>query len=101
MKLLQKKLEDDRRRLEEQFRTDMETQRVFMQDMMTTNIVELRIGRQAIIDQNQTLQDTITSMNEDRERRDGQMLELQNQITVLANRPPDPQPRKTGPCVIL
>ena len=101
MKLLQKKLEDDRRRLEEQFRTDMETQRVFMQDMMTTNIVELRIGRQAIIDQNQTLQDTITSMNEDMERRDGQMLELQNQITVLANRPPPPQPSIDSPCVIL
>ena len=101
MKLLQKEQEDDRRRLEEQFRTDMETQRVFMQDMMTTNIDELRIGRQAIIDQNQTLQDTITSMNEDMERRNSQMLKLQNQITVLANRPPPPQPKKSDGCVIL
>ena len=94
MKLLQKKLEDDRRSLEKQFRTDMDTQRVFLQDMMTTNINETRTARQAINDQNQTLQDTVRSMNENMERRDGQMLELQNQITVLAN-------RKTGPCVIL
>ena len=59
MKFLQKKLEDDRRRLEEQFRTDMEAQRVFMQDMMTTSIDELRSEKQAIIDHNQILVGTI------------------------------------------
>ena len=45
--------------MEEQFRTDMEAQRVLMQDMMTANMDELRSERQAIIDQNQTLVDTI------------------------------------------
>ena len=96
MKLLQKKLEDDRRSLEKQFRTDMETQRVVMKDMMTANMEKMRIGTQAIIDQNQTLQDTlldtVRNMNEDRERRDGQILELQSQIAKQAKR---------GPCVIL
>ena len=52
-------MEEDRRRLEEQFRTDMETQRVLMQDMMTANMNELRSERQATIEQNQILLDTI------------------------------------------
>ena len=95
MKLLQEKREEDRRRLEEQFRTDMETQRVLMQDM-TDNMDELRSENQAITDQNQTLQVTITSMTEAMERRDGQMLALQNQITALAN-----PPEEDGGCVIL
>ncbi|KAK2568140.1 hypothetical protein P5673_007125 [Acropora cervicornis] len=38
-----------------------------------------------MIDQNQTLQDTIRSMNEAMERRNGQILELQNQVIKLAN----------------
>ena len=59
MKLLQKKMEEDRRRLEEQFRTDMETQRVLMLDMMTANMNELRSERQATIELNQILLDTI------------------------------------------
>ena len=59
MKLLQKKMEEDKRRLEEQFRTDMETQRVLMQDMMTANMNELRSERQATIEQNQILLDTM------------------------------------------
>ena len=59
MKLLQKKMEEDRRRLEEQFRIDLETQRVLMQDMMTANMDELRSERQAIIDHNQILRHTM------------------------------------------
>ena len=59
MKLLQKKMEEDRRRLEEQFRTDMETQRVNMQDMMTAYTDEQRSERQAIFDQNQILVHTV------------------------------------------
>ena len=101
MKLLQEKREEDRRRLEEQFRTDMETQRVLMQDLLTANMDELRWENQAITDQNQTLQDTITSMNEAMERRNGQMLALQNQITTLANRPPSSPSEEDGPCFFL
>ena len=51
MKLLQKKLEEDRRRLEEQFRADMGVQRELMEDMRTANMDE----RQAFFDKNQTL----------------------------------------------
>ena len=101
MKLLHEKQEEDMRRLEHQHREDIEAQRRHMNDIMTTNFNELQIEKQAIIDQNQTLQDTIRSMNEAMDRRNDQILELQNQITKLANRPPPPQPRKTGPCVIL
>ena len=59
MKLLQEKRDEDRRRWEEQFRTDMETQRVLMQDMMTANMDEQRSERQAIFDQNQVLVHTM------------------------------------------
>ena len=59
MKLLQKKMEEDKRRLKEQIRIDLETQRVLMQDMMTANKDELRSERQAIIDQNQILLHTM------------------------------------------
>ena len=52
-------MEEDRRRLEEQFRTDMETQRVNMQDMMTAYMDEQRSERQAIFDQNQILVHTV------------------------------------------
>ena len=45
--------------MEEQFRIDLETQRVLMQDMMTANMDELRSERQAIIDQNQILVHTM------------------------------------------
>ena len=59
MKLLQKKMVEDRRRLEEQFRTDVETQRVLMQDMMTAIMDEQRSERQASFDQNQILVHTM------------------------------------------
>ena len=92
MKLLQKKQEENKRRLEEQFRADMQSQREQMKDMMTANMDELRSERQAMIDQYQTLQDTIRSMNEAMERRNGDMLEIQKQVIKLANRPPPPEP---------
>ncbi|XP_015762113.1 PREDICTED: guanylate-binding protein 4-like [Acropora digitifera] len=88
MKVLKEKQEEDKRRLEEQFRADMQSQREQMKDMMTANMNEQRLERQAMIDQNQTLQGTIRSMNEAMERQNGQILEVQNQITELANRPP-------------
>ncbi|XP_015767930.1 PREDICTED: nucleoporin GLE1-like isoform X1 [Acropora digitifera] len=56
-------MKEDRRRLEEQFRTDMETQRVLMQDMMTANMNELRSEMQATIELNQILLDTIEEQN--------------------------------------
>ena len=94
MKLLQEKREEDRRRLEEQFRADMQSQREQMKDMMTANMNELRSERQAMIEQSQTLQDTIRSVNEAMERRDGQIRELKDQVMKLANRPPPPQPKR-------
>ena len=47
MKLLLRKMEEDKRRFEEQFKTQREV------------MEEMRIGTQAIIKQNQTLKDTL------------------------------------------
>ncbi|XP_068722043.1 guanylate-binding protein 7-like [Montipora capricornis] len=99
MKLLQEKQEEDRKRLEEQFRADMETQRQQMSDMMAANMNELRADRQAILDQNKTLQDTISSMEEAMNSRNEQMQELQQQMIEIANRPPPSPP--SGGCLIL
>ena len=90
MKLLQEKLEEDRRRLEEQFRSDMEAQRELMEDMRTANMDE----RQAFFDKNQTLVNTIGSMKEAMDRKDDQIEEL---VAQNANRPPSPSP----PCHFL
>ena len=99
MKLLQEKQEEDRKRLEQQFRADMETQRQQMSDMMAANMNELRADRQAILDQNKTLQDTISSMEDAMNSRNEQMQELQQQMIEIANRPPPPPPK--GVCLIL
>ena len=99
MELLKEKQEEDRKRLEEQFKADMEAQREQMQNMMTANMDELRKDREAIIEQNQTLKESIESMYNSMEQRNGQIAELQKQIVALANRPP-PNPPKGG-CVIF
>ena len=85
--------------MEEQFKADMEAQREQMSNMMTANMDELRKDREAIIQQNQTLKETMEQMHQSMEHRNAQMIELQKQITALANRPPPPPPK--GGCVIL
>ena len=97
MKVLQEKREEDRRRLDEQHRAELEAQRRQMQDMMTANMGELRSQRQAMIDQNRTLQDTIRSMNETMERRNGQIEALIKQVADLALAKPPPPPPRKGP----
>ena len=99
LKVLQEKREEDRRRLDEQYRADLEAQIRQMPDMMTANMGELRSQRQAMIDQNRTLQDTIRSMNETMERRNGQLEALIKQVAVLAlAKPPPPPPPKRRWC---
>ena len=101
LKVLQEKREEDRRRLDEQYRADLEAQIRQMQDMMIANMGKLRSQRQAMIDQNQTLQDTIRSMNETMERRNGQIAALIKQVADLAlAKPPPPPPPKRGWCNI-
>ena len=99
MELLRIK-QEERRRLEEQFKADMEAQREQMSNMMAANMDEPRKDREATIQHNQTLKETMGQMHQSMEQRNAQMIELQKQITALANRPPPPPP-KSGGCVIL
>ena len=101
MELLKAKQEEDRKRLEEQFKADMEAQREQMQNMMTANMEELRKDREAIVEQNQTLKETIESMHQSMEQRNAQITELQKQIIAIALRPPPPPPSGGGGCIIL
>lgn len=56
MELLKTKQEEDRRRLEEQFKENLETQRDQMENMMTANMQEMKQDREAVLSQNRTLQ---------------------------------------------
>ena len=100
MELLKAKQEEDRQRLEEQFRADMEAQRLQMQNMMTANMDELRKDREAIAEQNQTLKQTMDQMREATDQRNAQITELQKQIIAIASRPPPPPPSGRGLCII-
>ena len=99
MEILKVKQDEDRRRLEEQFRADMEAQREQMHNMMTANMEELRKDREAIVEQNHTLKETMEQMRQSMDKRNDQIAELQKQIVALANRPP-PRPPSKPICVI-
>ena len=99
MELLRIKQEEDRRRLEEQFKADVEAQKEQMCNMMAANMDELRKDREAVIQQNQTKKERMEQMYQSMEQRNAQVIEFQKQITALANRPPPPPPK--GDCVIL
>ena len=100
MELLKAKQEEDRQRLEEQFRADMEAQRLQMQNMMTANMDELRKDREAIAEKNQTLKQTMDQMREAMDQRNAQITELQKQSIAIASRPPPPPPSGRGLCII-
>ncbi|KAL9978831.1 hypothetical protein ACROYT_G016400 [Oculina patagonica] len=102
MELLRAKQEEDRKRLGEQFREDMEAQRLQMQNMMTANMDELRKDREAIVEQNQTLKQTMEQMRQSMEQRNDQIAELQKQIIAIKSRPLPPAPSGgRGGCVLL
>ena len=100
MELLKAKQEEDKQRLEEQFRADMEAQRVQMQNMMKANMDELRKDREAIVEQNRTLKQTMDQMREAMDKRNDQITELQKQIIAIKSQPPPPPPPRGG-CMIL
>ncbi|XP_058943961.1 guanylate-binding protein 7-like [Pocillopora verrucosa] len=88
MEILKAKQEEDRKRLEEQFKADMEAQREQMHNILTANMEELRKDREAIVQQNQTLKESMEQMRQSMEKKNEQIVELQKQIVALANRPP-------------
>lgn len=101
MELLVAKQKEDRQRLEEQFRADMEAQKDQMQNMMTANMDELRKDREAIANQNLTLKQTMDQMRESMDKRSQQITDLQKQIIAIQCRPPPPPPPSGGGCAIL
>ena len=101
MELLKAKQEEERRRLEEQLRTDMEAQRDQMQNMMRANMEQLQRERQNVVDQNRTLQEALSNMQRSMNERNGEIANLQRQIQQIANRPPPSPPKKKKGCVVM
>ena len=98
-KILKAKQEEDRKRLEEQFKPDMEAQRERMHNIMTANMDVLQKDREAIFQQNQTFKEAMERTQKLMNERNDQIIELQKQIIALLKRPPSPPP-KEGICVI-
>ena len=94
MKILKAKQEEDRKRLEEQLKADMEAQGEQMYNIMTANMRELRKDREAILQQNQTFKETMERTQKIMNEKNDQIIELQKQIVALLKR------QKEGICVI-
>ena len=87
MKILKAKQEEDRKRLEEQFKPDMEAQRERMHNIMTANMDVLQKDREAIFQQNQTFKEAMERTQKLMNERNDQIIELQKQIIALLKRP--------------
>lgn len=99
MEILKAKQEEDIKRLEEQFKVDIEAQREQMHNMMTANMYVLQKDREAILQQNQTLKEIMEEMQLLMNKRNDQFVELQEQIFALLKKPPSPPPKK-GFCAV-
>ena len=94
MEILKAKQEEDIKRLEEQFKVDIEAQREQMRNMMTANMDVLQKDREAILQQNQTLKEIMEEMQLLMNKRNDQFVELQTQIIALLKKPPSPPPKE-------
>lgn len=101
MELLKVKQEEERRRLEEQLRSDMEAQRDQMQNMMRANMEQLQRERQGVVDQNRTLKEALDGMQRSMDERNNQIANLQRQIQEIANRPPPAPPKRKRGCIVM
>ena len=101
MELLKVKQEEERRRLEEQLRSDMEAQRDQMQNMMRANMEQLQRERQGVVDQNRTLKEALDGMQRSMNERNNQITNLQRQIQEIANRPPPAPPKRKKRCIVM
>lgn len=79
MILLKTKHEEDKGRLENRLRKDMEAQREQLTNMMKANIQELRTEKEVVVDQNKTLKSSIAGMQRS-------LNELNSQIECLQKR---------------
>lgn len=101
LELLIAKQEEEKRRLEEQMRSAMESEREQMQNMMRANMDELQKERQVVSNQSRSMRDAMEGMQRSLNERNGQIAELQRQIQEIASRPPPPPPPKKKGCVVM
>lgn len=101
LELLIAKQEEEKRRLEEQMRSAMESEREQMQNMMRANMDELHKERQVVSNQTRSMRDAMEGMQRSLNERNGQIAELQRQIQEIANRPPPPPPPKKKGCGVM
>ncbi len=80
MILLKTKHEEDKSRLEKRLRADMEAQKVQMINMMTANIQEMRKEKQAVVDQNKRLKNSIAQMQRSLDELNKQIDSLKKRI---------------------
>ena len=92
--ILKAKQEEDIKRLEEQFKVDIEAQREQMDNMVTANMNVLQKDREAILQQNQTFKEAMERTQKLMNERNDQIVELQKQIIALLKRPPSPPPKE-------
>ena len=97
MKVRQK---EERRHLEDKFKSDMEAQRQQLTNMMNANMEELQKERESVLAQNRSLQQAVQGMERSLNARNGEITNLQRQIKQIANRPP-PRRRKKKRCVLM
>ena len=94
VEILKAKQEEDIKRLEEQFKVDIEAQKEQMHNMVTANMNVLQKDREAILQQNQTLKQIMEGMQQLMNERNDQIVEFQKQIIALLERPPSPPPKE-------
>ena len=74
------KQEEEKRRLEEKLRSDMESQKRQMENMMRANMKELQRERERDEKQNKTLQNAIDGIQKSLNERNNEITNLQRQI---------------------
>ena len=98
MKVRQK---EERRHLENKFKSDMEAQRQQLTNMMNANMEELQKERESVLAQNRSLQQAVQGMERSLNARNGEITDLQRQIKQIANRPPPRRHKKKRGCVLM
>lgn len=100
LELLKVRQKEERRHLENKFKSDMEAQRQQLTNMMNANMEELQKERESVLAQNRSLQQAVQGMERSLNARNGEITNLQRQIKQIANRPP-PRRRKKKRCVLM
>lgn len=80
MTLLKERQEEEKRRLESQFRADLAAQKERMQNMMKANMEKLQKENQVAANRNKTLKNTIDSLQRSLNEKENQIQALKRRI---------------------